>query len=82
MMLCGSNTATPVQRPADDSHDTYDFDDEDDYFFQTYAPLSCLPTPPASCHTSSPRKTPAEFEPDDSVDAALLGMEPHHSYKT
>jgi hypothetical protein len=46
---------------------------EDDYFSHTYAPLSCLPTPPTSYY-SSPGTTFSDIETDSEVDDGLLGM--------
>lgn len=56
-----------------DSDDYCDFDMEGDYFSQTYAPLSCLPTPPMSCEAASPFTSALEaaFEDDENDD--LLG---------
>lgn len=62
-----------------DSDDYCDFDMEDDYFSQTYAPLSCLPTPPMSCEAASPfiSALEAAFEVDE--DDSFLGKFAHSS---
>ena len=57
-----------------DRHD--DLDMEDDYFSQTYAPLSCLPTPPMSCATASPFTQALESAFGGDEDNDLLGMLP------
>lgn len=72
-----STTKAPTPEHVSDHDDAYGFDDEDDYLFQTYAPLSCFPTPPPSCHTSSPREPARDFTSDSSLDASLLGT--HHA---
>lgn len=51
-----------------------DLDMEDDYFSQTYAPLSCLPTPPMSCATASPFTQALESAFGEDEDNDLLGM--------
>ena len=73
-MECLSATKMPLPlEHVNDHDDTYDFDDEDDYYFQTYAPLSCFPTPPTSCHTSSPLEAALDFSLDSSLDPSLRG---------
>lgn len=48
------------------------FDDEDNYFL-TYVPLSCFPTPPTSCHTSSPKELAIDSNTTSSFDTNLQG---------
>ncbi|CAK7564463.1 MAG: hypothetical protein SEPTF4163_002356 [Sporothrix epigloea] len=58
-----------------------DDDDDDDYFSSTYRPLSNLPTPPPSIHTSlsqSPATDAAScYNSDFSASSALLGPAVH-----
>ncbi|KFY69303.1 hypothetical protein V496_00355 [Pseudogymnoascus sp. VKM F-4515 (FW-2607)] len=54
--------------------ETYDSEDSDyDYYFHTYAPLSCFPTPPLSSHTSSPPSPFPNTPSDSSLDTSLRG---------
>lgn len=53
-----------------------DLDPEDDYFSQTYAPLSCLPTPPMRCAATSPFTQALESAFVQDKDTNLLGKRP------
>ena len=55
-----------------DYNNEYNFHDEDNYFL-TYVPLSCFPTPPTSCHTSSPREPALDFNTSSPLDTSLQG---------
>ncbi|KFY29972.1 hypothetical protein V493_02184 [Pseudogymnoascus sp. VKM F-4281 (FW-2241)] len=56
------------------SHDdAYDSDYDPEYYFHTYAPLSCFPTPPPSSHTSSPPSPFPDTPSDSSLDTSLRG---------
>lgn len=53
-----------------------DFDQEDeDFYFATYKPLSNLPTPPpSSCNPSFDSTSQLPFDETESLDDKLLGM--------
>ncbi|OBT84262.1 hypothetical protein VE02_06975 [Pseudogymnoascus sp. 03VT05] len=55
------------------SHDDYDSEDDSEYYFHTYAPLSCFPTPPPSSHTSSPPSPFPNTPSDCSLNTSLRG---------
>lgn len=52
-MLRRQASSSPPEMEMDDYSDFSEYSD-DDYFSQTYAPLSCLPTPPLSHNAPSP----------------------------
>ena len=62
-----------------DSDDFCDFGMEDNYFSRTYAPLSCLPTPPMSSEVASPFTSALEAAFEDDEDNDLLGKLTHSS---
>ncbi|OBT66180.1 hypothetical protein VE03_05098 [Pseudogymnoascus sp. 23342-1-I1] len=69
-----STTKAPSPEHVNSHDDTYDSEDSDcDYYFHTYAPLSCFPTPPPSSHTSSPPSPFPNIPSDSSQNTSLRG---------
>ncbi|KFZ09256.1 hypothetical protein V502_08849 [Pseudogymnoascus sp. VKM F-4520 (FW-2644)] len=72
-------TKARVLNHVKDYNNECNFDDEDNYFL-TYVPLSCFPTPPTSCHTSSPREPALDSNTTSSFDTNLQGSATYLSY--
>ncbi|KFX94250.1 hypothetical protein O988_06406 [Pseudogymnoascus sp. VKM F-3808] len=68
-----STTKAVTPQHVNSHNNDYDSESDSEYYFHTYAPLSCFPTPPLSAHTSSPPSPFPDTPSDSSLDTSLRG---------